>query len=160
MKLADGASVDENHEGRSADRIAADKSSSREAEVRGAGATEDEKRKLKYCDAFIEATVKIGDGFKLVGEGVKLGGEGVKLGGEGVKLGGEGVKLGGEGLKLAGEGFSKGFRDIGKGFIDIGSGGKVLCWSISAWLANKIAVDWRLNDVLRIRGRDNTPARQ
>ena len=146
LKLADGASVDENHEGRGADLVAADKSPSREAEVRGVGATEDEKSKINCCDAFIEATVKIGDGFK--------------LGGEGVKLGGEGVKLGGEGLKLAGEGFSKGFQDIGKGFNDIGCGGKVLCWSISAWLANKIAVDWRLNDVLRIRGQDSTPARQ
>ena len=92
---------------------------------------------LDCCDAFIEATLKIGDG--------------IKLSGEGVKLAGEGVKLGGDGLKTAGEGFSKGFKDIGLG-------AKVLSWSFSAWLANKIAVDWRLNDVLRSRGQE-TPAR-
>ena len=53
-------------------------SSSRQAEGVGVGATEEEKRKLNYCDAFIEATVNIGDGIKLGGEGVKMGGEGVK----------------------------------------------------------------------------------
>jgi hypothetical protein len=134
LKLADCASENENLEG--GDLTAPGMSSSREAE-RGMGATEEEKRKLNCCDAFIETTVKIGDG--------------IKLGGEGMKLGGEGVKLGAEGLKVAGEGFSKGFKDIG-------FGAKVLSWSVSAWLANKIAVDWRLNDPLRNRGQ-NSPAR-
>ncbi len=57
---------------------------------------------------------------------------------------------------MAGEGFSKGFNDIGEGFKDIGFGAKVLSLSLAAWLANKIAVDWRPNDALRNRGQ-STP---
>ncbi len=158
LKLADGTNFEENHESGSGDFMASDSLSS-EAEGRGVDTTEGERRTLKCCDAFIETLVKIGDGFKLGGEGLKLGGEGVKLGGEGVKLGGEGVKLGGEGVKQGGEGLKMAGEGFSKGFKDIGCGAKVLSWSLSAWLANKIAVDWGLNDMLRSRDQ-KTPARQ